>query len=444
MVLPAPSTPTRTENPLSLSQRSNSLQFSGSSFFQPPLSSTHSRSIYLYTAPRNISADGGRPSKKLQSSVALNTSLPTNARPTPGGSATPPVCPHRTISSLVTPYLSAKSSKRTSKSIHRLSSSASVRSATSSILSRKRKYYYEHPKLETLPSEILDEIASYLSQPSLLALSKVSKRMYSEIADTLYVQPSFASTYRFAQFVSVVSSNPSLARMVRVLDLGSMGSHIPTDDPIAGWREWKYRTNPLHTIHRDDLETGGQKKGFIAISPTLHYSPSTFSVASYKSGPSPGRSIAKTRALIHVLAACTYIRELDLSGVPLAADYRVLRGNKDGFTPTAFTGLLFVSDVPKSFTWKEGDTESLNAATDLTNAITELKCLRSLKLVGGLWVTLDAARKLVNGCPRLQELDFTECGMCKRSPWAVQGTKEGLRAIIEEKQKKGGATSKTI
>lgn len=425
----------RSENPLTVSQRSNNLQFSRSPHFQSfPSSQLGTRSIYLYTDPRSISAEG-RPTKKQYQ--------PNNVRPLPReGGSTPVEYTRRAIASLITPYLQPKPVKHTPKAAlhpHRLSSSASsIRSVTSSIISRKRKYYYEHPTLASLPSEILDEVFSYLDQPTLLSLVKVSKRMMEEAANGLYFQPEFASTYRFAQFVTIVSQNPVLARMVRVLDLSGLGRCVEDDVPLAGWREWKYRDSPLHTIRRDD--TAAKAPRFVyspsgmrlskvipaaSANPSMHPLPSPF-LEKY----SLSRDVP-TGALIHILTACQYLKTLNFSGVPLAADYSVLRTNTSSYTPVAFTGLLFVSDVPKSFTWKEGDTKPLQPDTDLVNAIVKLKCLTKLKIKGGLWVSRDVATRLVEECKELEKVDFRECGMHKVSRWAVKGLRNEVKGILQ-------------
>lgn len=427
----------RSENPLTVSQRSNNLQFSRSPHFQSlPSSQFGTRSIYLYTDPRSISAEG-RPAKKQYQ--------PNNVRPPPppplpsrGEGSPPETYTRRAISSLITPYLPSKRTSKAAHHPHRLSSSASsIRSVTSSIISRKRKYYYEHPTFALLPSEILGEIFSYLDQPTLLSLVKVSRRMVEEAANGLYCQPSFASTYRFAQFVTIVSKNPVLARMVRVLDLSKLGGCVEDDVPLAGWREWKYRDSPLHTIHRDDQvkktatilhspSSVRRKKENAAVvtSASLHPLPSPF-LQQY----SLSRDVP-TGALIHLLTACQFLRKLNFSGVPLAADYSVLRTNTSSYTSVAFTGLLFVSDVPKSFTWKEGDTKPLHVTTDLVDAITKLKYLTQLKIKGGLWVTRDAATKLVEECKKLERVDFRECGMYKGNRWAVKGQRNEVRGVL--------------
>lgn len=423
---------TRSENPLTVSQRSNNLQFSRSPHFQSlPSSQFGTRSVYLYTDPRSISAEG-RPAKKP---YQPNNNVRSITR---GEGSSPEPYTRRAIASLITPYLPSKRTSKAAHHPHRLSSSSasSIHSVTSSIISRKRKYYYEHPTFASLPSEILGEIFSYLDQPTLLSLVKVSRRMVEEAANGLYCQPSFASTYRFAQFVTIVSKNSVLARMVRVLDLSKLGGCVEEDVPLAGWREWKYRDSPLHTIRRDDQLKKTTK--------TMH-SPSLVRLkivkpavpnASMHPLPSPFlQQYSLSRdvpigALIHLLTACQFLRKLNFSGVPLAADYSVLRTNTSSYTPVSFTGLLFVSDVPKSFTWKEGDTKPLHVTTDLVDAIIKLKYITQLKIKGGLWVTRDAATRLVEECKKLERVDFRECGMYKGNRWAVKGQRDEVRGVL--------------
>ncbi|CUS12518.1 unnamed protein product [Tuber aestivum] len=420
----------RTDNPLALSQRSNNLQFSCSSYFQPPPSQYHTRSIYLFTDPRSLCSEAGRPVKKHQPNPPISDAL-SLASPESAGSASPQYT-RRVVSSLITPVLSPKLLKRTSKKSahpHKLSSStSSIRSATSSILSRKRKYYYEHPKLSTLPSEILDEIFQHLDQDTLLALTKVSRRISDEAAHTLYASPSFASTYRFAQFVSVVSQNRFLARVVRTLDLSNLGSCAEPDVPLAGWREWKFRSSQLYTIRRDDLrdrkKSGQRDSRLTMLKTSTHPLPSPL-LNEY----STSRDVP-VGGVVHILRACPYLRELNLSNVQLAPDYSVRWTNTSTYRPVAFTGLLFVSDVPKSFTWKEEDTEPLHASVDLVEAILSLKCLERLGIKGGLWVTRDVARRLVEGPEKLEKVDFRECGMHKDICWAVEGRKDKVREAI--------------
>ncbi|KAF8477412.1 hypothetical protein BDZ91DRAFT_23581 [Kalaharituber pfeilii] len=241
------------------------------------------------------------------------------------------------------------------------------------------KRYAQPPTLETLPSEILNQIFSYLDQRTLHSLIFCSKKLLEEASYNLYECPRFATTYRFAQFVTTITHDRHRAWMVKEFDVSNLGkSSGPEDEKsLAGWREWKFRSDPLHTIHRDDYGSGGVAKRTGGKKST-HPPPSPF-LQRY----SYIRDIP-IGAVLHALAACPLIKRIDLSNVPLAADYFVssLGSYRTAYYPTAFTGLLFVSDVPKSFTWKEGDTQPVLSNNDLVDAVTKLQSLQSIGLRG--------------------------------------------------------------
>lgn len=278
-----------------VSQRSNALQFTPQKPFLTDYNASKTRSFYLYTDPRPTV---GHPAKKHQNKKAATTPLP-----------------HRRISSLVTPFLATERkpqgvNKYSSLKPKRQSSSASsIHSITSSVLSRKRKYAAP-PTLDTLPSEIHDQIFSYLDQDTLHSLVLASKKLCEEAAYTLYEKPVFASTYRFAQFVTAVTHSRHLAEMVRVLDLSNLGKYAVDEKPVAGWREWKFRSDPLHTIHRDDLRDdgwprmGASKKGSLDLKKlkSSHPLPSPF-LQRY----SLIRDIP-IGAIIHVAVACKLLK----------------------------------------------------------------------------------------------------------------------------------------
>src|SRR5438046_1328500 len=155
---------------------------------------------------------------------------------------------HRGSSSLIPPTVQTvlkptrEGAMSNAKVARQISASASsIRSFTSSMLSRKRKYT-PLAKLDALPAEILDEILSYLPQQALRSLLLTNKQFVDAAAIAIYQCPKFASTYRFAQFVSTVSHGKHYADMVRELDLSSFGdpgNTLDEDEPVAGWREWK-------------------------------------------------------------------------------------------------------------------------------------------------------------------------------------------------------------
>ena len=237
-----------------------------------------------------------------------------------------------------------------------------------------------------------------------------------------------------------------------MLDLSNLGKDAGEDErPLAGWREWKFRSDPLHTIHRDDVVPFKSGKGVVK---TIHPPPSPF-LQRY----SYIRDIP-IGAVIHLLAACPFLRycypylpkdkpswipksnilllfrEIDLANVALAADYAVspLGSLRTGYHPTAFTSLLFVSDVPKSFTWREGDTSPLSCSSDLVDALTKLHGLKKVNLKGAVWVTRDVAEKLIEQSRALDIVDLRECGMYRERKWTIKGRRIEAGELIREEK----------
>ncbi|CAG8952323.1 hypothetical protein HYFRA_00001068 [Hymenoscyphus fraxineus] len=287
--------------------------------------------------------------------------IPTSRQKQTIRSLIPPVIPSRLKSGGHTLTLRTK---------RRNSTSSSIQSVTSSLLSRPRKTTQTPtPSLATLPSELLTAIFTHLDQRTLHALLLTSSHTLEIAAKFLYSHPQFASTYRFAQFSFEVSHHPHYATLVRTLDLSSFHKlHQNPENqellPLAGWREFKYR-------HQD---TPWQRS-------TPFLQTSHFGKTSTHPPPSPFlKSYHRTRdipigALCHVLTACTSLKALNLSRLQLAGDFLVL---SPLFPPTATTKMVFVSDVPKSWTWASDDLKPVYA-DDIIRAIVGLSELEVLK-----------------------------------------------------------------
>lgn len=189
------------------------------------------------------------------------------------------------------------------------SSAASVRSITSSHLSRKRKIT-PVPTLETIPFEIQDQIFSSLPQETLHALLLTSTALVEAAAIAMYTKPVFASTYRFAQFVTTITHSQRYAEMVRVVDLSKFGKEDLKDLPLAGWREWKYRTEPLYSIQRE-IQSPGSKiqpgQGRQLDDQETQSNPTHAKPNPFLKQWSTCRDVP-TGALIHVLKACKRIK----------------------------------------------------------------------------------------------------------------------------------------
>lgn len=215
------------------------------------------------------------------------------------------------MSSLVPPYSPLlkprTNSRRNSRRLS--SSSASIRSVASSTYSRRRKRKTPE-KLNTLPREILDEIASHLQQQDLHSLALTCRATVDSALWNLYESPTFASTYRFAQFVHIITHRPAFARRVKCLDLSSLAK-LPPKEQIAGWREWKHRNNPIYSLRREPTphpEVKASKK-------TKRLQKPKQEVEKKSSHPLPSQYLEKyattrdipTGALLHILSACPNI-----------------------------------------------------------------------------------------------------------------------------------------
>lgn len=423
-----------------LSQRSNGLAFSQHHFLSASYGASSST----------------RPSKKVQTSALgprsanqTYTSRPSPKKPSlldavdENGSEVPGA-PH--ISSPVRQgHASRETLRATTLNVaRRLSSSAtSVRSITSSHQSRKRKIT-PIPTLETIPFEIQDQIFSSLDQETLHALLLTSTGLVEAAAIAMYSRPDFASTYRFAQFVTTVTHSQRYAEMVRVVDLSKFGREDLKDLPLAGWREWKYRSEPLYSIQRE-IQSPGCK-----IQPGEGRQLDELETKSNPNHPKPNPFLKQwstcrdvpTGALIHVLKACqriksvlaesnqrdklTFSRKLDLSYLSIAADYAIKASSHPS---TAFTSLIFVSDVPKSWTWRPKDLQQVHGR-DIIDYMTNLPQLEKVRIKKGFWLSTELVRRMVDECGRLQMLNLRESGMKQKMPWAIKGTRGELKAIF--------------
>lgn len=128
-----------------------------------------------------------------------------------------------------------------------------------------------------LPIEIQVHIFGLVDlKESYLACMHTSKSFYQLAKPWLYERVVFTSTYRFAQFVTYLRLNADVGRYVREVDLSAIkpgnyeaeldgsddeNSHLEEDTfhvhhndthPSrirAGWREWKFKSNPLYSVH---------------------------------------------------------------------------------------------------------------------------------------------------------------------------------------------------
>lgn len=102
----------------------------------------------------------------------------------------------------------------------------------------------------------------------------------------------------------------------------------------------------------------------------------------------------------------------------------------------AWTGRIFVSDVPKSWTWKS---DELRAVYNMY-VVEQLVGLEHLEtIIAANWVGLSTGmvRELVTrGQPSLEKVDFVGSGLEKEKAWAIRGSRREVQEIIREMDEK--------
>lgn len=130
--------------------------------------------------------------------------------------------------------------------------------------------------VKSLPSEVLEYIFELVdSEEAYINCMLVCKQFYQVSKPFLYEDLSFTSTYRFAQFITYLRVNPEVGQYIKSVDLSQIKHGEPDDYEdenreleqthtstshgdndtlnsdiriLAGWRDWKYKNNPLYSI----------------------------------------------------------------------------------------------------------------------------------------------------------------------------------------------------
>ena len=152
--------------------------------------------------------------------------------------------------------------------------------------------------LEKFPSEIKDQIFSYLPQADLYNLLFTSPSFTEAVTIGLYHKPKFPTTYRFAQFVTTVSHSKRYADMVKILDIPGPDKPWSKKSSRATWREWKYRDQPLYAAQVPSRFLT-KKNSCSRSHPTQGLFMTTHN-----------DNVLPIGAVVHVLMACQNIRSL--------------------------------------------------------------------------------------------------------------------------------------
>ena len=124
----------------------------------------------------------------------------------------------------------------------------------------------------------------------------------------------------------------------------------------------------------------------------------------------------------------TKCRRIDFSRLQIADDFIVQHEN---YIPTAFTDLIFVSDVPKAWTWQANELLPV-CADEIIHWIRKLECLEVMKARNFLSLTTPRVSSLMTDCRSLKMVDFRDAGVEKNVPWAIKGSKEEVEKVLME------------
>ncbi|CUM67576.1 uncharacterized protein PRCAT00005276001 [Priceomyces carsonii] len=156
-----------------------------------------------------------------------------------------------------------------------VSRSLSLRISNPSLIGNQSNVKFQSPvhstvTFKSMPVEILDFIFSLIDDVDDYRRCLYTSKLFYQLAKPYFYQDlSFTSTYRFAQFITYLRLNVSVGQYVKSIDLSNIrpGNYEETlneederetDSKIdfnsvlkllAGWRDWKYKTNPLYSLH---------------------------------------------------------------------------------------------------------------------------------------------------------------------------------------------------
>lgn len=113
------------------------------------------------------------------------------------------------------------------------------------------------------------------------------------------------------------------------------------------------------------------------------------------------------------------------------------------YPPTAVSGLLFGSDLARSWTQGSADVESVQP-NFLVQHLLNLPKLEKLQIQNAPWLTWQDVRGILWNCPRLRKVDFRQSGKLVRDqasvvsgntanwgiPWAMKGSSRKCAATL--------------
>lgn len=254
---------------------------------------------------------------------------------------------------------------------------------SSNTLSAAQRAWKTVRAFDQLPSEIQLLVFSYVDDAAAYRNCLVTCPHFYRLAKPfVYRAVAFELTYRFAQFVTCLRLNPALGELVLSVNISGLkpanwqledadNSLVPEDAPVdlsrvqAGWRDWKFRNNPLYLLHpappipltkqdsnvakppgpagkRTKLSKYFKKRRpsqphteihsqAVAVHQQNRLRRAMSSVATQSTHPSMNKFLLNYQAqkdlpvgyILHLVMLCPNLEHLNMKNVSLSTDYRI-------------------------------------------------------------------------------------------------------------------------
>lgn len=123
---------------------------------------------------------------------------------------------------------------------------------------------------------------------------------------------------------------------------------------------------------------------------------------------------------------------INISRIQLAEDFLIV---DDNYPPSAWTNTIYVSDLPKSWSWNSQELRPMYNI-HIIDQLRQLKHLETVIANNGVFLSTLMIQELVDGAhPSLKYVDFEHSGMARAKPWAIKGTREEVVKIIREMER---------
>ncbi|KAL6720685.1 hypothetical protein ACLMJK_002610 [Lecanora helva] len=266
--------------------------------------------------------------------------------------------------------------------------------------------------LDTLPPEIIDQIFSYLGRHTLHKVICTGPALCDIAAIYLYREPIFATSYRFAQFVTTVSHSRRYADLVRDFKLSEFCRHESAKYNLARWIEWKYKKHPVYrTSEPSEMDW---KTCWM-----LHRT---------RCKGLPDKNIP-VGLIIQVLAACRNLRKVELR-IPNLDNDRLVKSLSPS-PPATLSNRVFESEIGRSWTYDSRDVQPVYHDAIIAE-LPNLPHLEELQIRSAVWLTQDHVETILSTCPKLENINLRGSGDKLGSSypyWATKGREKIVKRL---------------